>query len=116
MVLVSCSKPISVNQRVGDGEIVDKYYRSSYTTVVFVPCGKALAPINQIHPATYRVTIEVGYNGYSYTTDYNDRFLYSKEKGTKVKVKWTEKVYKNKDGTLKTDISGVEVVDVYGAD
>jgi hypothetical protein len=40
--------------------------------------------------------------------------LYSEKKGTKVKVEWTEKVYKKKDGTLKTDISNVEVVGVYG--
>lgn len=112
MVSVSCSKPTSVNQRVGDGEIVDKYYKPPYTTTVLIPSGKVLMPINQTHPAVYGVTIKVGYNDYSYTTDYSSSQLYSKKKGTKVKVEWIEKVYK-KDDTLKIDISDVKVVGVY---
>lgn len=114
LVLVSCSKPISVNQRVGDGEIVDKYYKPPYTTTVLIPSGKVLIPMTQVHPAIYGVTIRVSYNDYSYTTDYHNASLYSKKKGTKVKVEWTEKVYKKKDGTLNIDISNVEVVGVYG--
>lgn len=114
VVLVSCNKPISVNQRVGDGEIVGKYYKPPYTTTVLIPSGKVLIPMTQVHPAIYGVTIRVSYNDYSYTTDYHNSSLYSKKKGTKVKVEWTEKVYKKKDGTLKTDISNVEVVGVYG--
>ena len=114
MVFVSCNKPISVNQRVGDGEIVDKYYKPTYTTTVLIPSGKVLIPMTQVHPAIYGVTIRVSYNDYSYTTNYYSSQLYSKKMGTKVKVEWTEKVYKNKDGTLKTDISNVEVVGVYG--
>ena len=114
MVLVSCNKPISVNQRVGDGEIVDKYYKPTYTTTVLIPSGKVLIPMTQVHPAIYGVTIRVSYKDYSYTTNYHSSQLYSKKKGTKVKVEWTEKVYKKKDGTLKTDISNVEVVGVYG--
>lgn len=114
VVLVSCSKPISVNQRVGDGEIVGKYYKPPYTTTVLIPSGKVLIPMTQVHPAIYGVTIRVSYNDYSYTTNYHSSQLYSKKKGTKVKVEWTEKVYKKKDGTLKTDISNVEVVGVYG--
>lgn len=112
MVFVSCSKPISVNQRVGDGEIVDKYYKPPYNTTVLIPSGKTLMPITQAHPAVYGVIIKVGYNDYSYTTEYHSSQLYSKKKGTKLKVEWTEKVYK-KDGTLKIDISDVKVVGVY---
>lgn len=112
MVFVSCSKPTSINQRVGDGEIVDKYYKPPYNTTVLIPNGKVLIPINQTHPAVYGVTIKVGYNDYSYTTDYHSSQLYSKKKGTKVKVEWVEKVYK-KDGMLKIDISDVKVVGVY---
>lgn len=111
MVFVSCSKPTSV--RSGDGVIVDKYYKPPYTTMVLIPSGKVLIPIAQPHPAVYGVVIKVSYNDYSYTTDYCSSQLYSKEKGTKVKVEWTEKVYKKKDGTLNTDISNVEVVGVY---
>ena len=114
MVLVSCSKPISVNPRVSDGEIVDKYYKPPYTTTTFVSTGKVFVPITQTHPASYGVTIKVCYNDYSYTTDYNNAFLYSKNKGTKVQVEWTEKVYKNKDGSLKISIEDIEVVGVYG--
>lgn len=114
MALVSCSKLISVNPRSGDGVIVDKYYNPPYTTTVLMPMGKVLMPMTQSHPAVYGVTIKVGYNDYSYTTDYISSQLYSREKGTKVKVEWTEKVYKKKDGTLKTTISDVEVVGVYG--
>lgn len=114
IVLVSCSKPISVNQRVSDGKIVDKYYKPPYTTTVLIPSGKVLIPMTQTHPAIYGVTIKVSYNDYSYTTNYNNAFLYSKDKGTEVKVEWTEKVYKKKDGTLKTAISNIEVVGVYG--
>jgi hypothetical protein len=114
MVLVSCNKPISVNPRSGDGVIVDKYYKPTYTTTVLIPSGKVLIPMTQVHPAIYGVTIRVSYNDYSYTTNYHSSQLYSEKKGTKVKVEWTEKVYKKKDGTLKTDISNVEVVGVYG--
>lgn len=112
MVFVSCSKPISVNQRVGDGEIVDKWYKPPYNTTVLIPSGKTLIPITQTHPAVYGVTIKVGYNDYSYTTDYHSSQLYSKKKGTKVKVEWVEKIHK-KDGALKIDISDVKVVGVY---
>ena len=114
MVLVSCSKPISVNPRSGDGVIVDTYYQPPYATTILIPCGKTLIPTTQSHPAVYRVTIKVSYNDYSYTTDYHSSQLYSKGRGTKVKVEWTEKVYKKKDGTLKTAISNIEVVGVYG--
>lgn len=114
MVFVSCSKPISVNPRSGDGVIVDKYYKPPYTTTTLIPSGKVLIPMTQTHPAIYGVTIKVSYNDYSYTTDYRNASLYSKKKGTKVKVEWTEKVYKKKDGTLKTAISNIEVVGVYG--
>lgn len=114
MVFVSCSKLISVNPRSGDGVIVDKYYHPPYTTTILIPCGKTLIPTTQSHPAVYGVTIKVSYNDYTYTTDYRSSQLYSKGKGTKVKVEWTEKVYKKKDGTLKTNISNVEVVGVYG--
>lgn len=112
MVFVSCSKPTSVNQRVGDGEIVDKYYKPPYNTTVLIPNGKVLMPMTQTHPAVYGVTIKVGYNDYTYTTDYSSSQLYSKKKGTKVKVEWIEKVQK-KDDTLKIDISDVKVVGVY---
>jgi hypothetical protein len=114
MVFVSSNKPISVNPRSGDGVIVDKYYKPTYTTTVLIPSGKVLIPMTQVHPAIYGVTIRVSYNDYSYTTNYYSSQLYSEKKGTKVKVEWTEKVYKKKDGTLKTDISNVEVVGVYG--
>lgn len=101
MVFVSCSKPISVNQMVGDGEIVDKYYKPPYITTVLIPSGKILIPMTQTHPAVYGVTIKVSYNDYSYTTDYCNPQLYSKEKGPKVKVEWTEKVYKKKRWYIK---------------
>jgi hypothetical protein len=114
MVFVSCNKLISVNPRSGDGVIVDKYYKPTYTTTVLIPSGKVLIPMTQVHPAIYGVTIKVSYNDYSYTTNYHSSQLYSEKKGTKVKVEWTEKVYKKKDGTLKIDISNVEVVGVYG--
>lgn len=109
MVSVSCSKPTS---RSGDGVIVDKWYKPSYTTTVLIPSGKALMPITQTHPTVYGVTIKVSYNDYSYTTDYRSSQLHSNKKGTKVRVEWVEKVYK-KDGTLKIDISDVKVVGVY---
>lgn len=109
MVFVSCSKPIS---RSGDGVIIDKWYKPSYTTTVLIPSGKTLIPINQAHPAVYGVTIKVGYNDYSYTTDYRSSQLHSKKKGTKVKVEWVEKIHK-KDGALKIDISDVKVVGIY---
>lgn len=114
MVLVSCSKPISINSRSGDGVIIDTYYKPPYNTTMVIPTGKALIPTVQTHPAIYKVTIKVSYNGYTYTTDYNSSQLYSRGKGTKVKVEWVEKVYKQKDGTLKTIINDVEVTGIYG--
>lgn len=114
MVLVSCSKPVSVNPRSGDGVIIDTYYKPPYSTTVMIPTGKAIIPVPQTHPAIYGVTIKVSYNDYTYTTDYHSSQLYSRGKGTKVKVGWVEKVYKQKDGTLKTTISDVEVTGIYG--
>ena len=114
MVLVSCSKPISVNSRSGDGVIIDAYYKPPYSTTTMISTGEITIPTVQTHPAIYGVTIRVSYNGYTYTTDYHSSQLYSRGKGTKVKVGWVEKVYKQKDGTLKTTISDVEVTGIYG--
>ena len=114
LVLVSCRKPISVNPRVADGTIVDKYYKPPYTTTGLIPSGKVLIPMTQVHPAIYGVTIKVCYNGYSYTTDYHSSSLYSRGIGTEVKVEWVEKVYKKKDGSLNIKIDDIEVVGVYG--
>lgn len=112
MVLVSCSKPISVNQRVGDGEIVDQFCKPPYSTTTTISTGKVTIPTVQTYPAIYRTTIKV--SDYPYTIEYNGNALYSKEIGTKVKVEWVEKVYKQKDGTFKIVTSDVEVIGVYG--
>ena len=112
MVLVSCSKPISVNQRVGDGEIVDQFCKPPYSTTTMISTGKVTIPTVQTYPAIYRTTIKV--SDYPYTIEYNGSALYSKEIGTKVKVEWVEKVYKQKDGTFKIVTSDVEVTGVYG--
>lgn len=114
MLLVSCRKPISMNQREGDGVIVSHYHTSPYTTTTLIPCGKTLIPMSTTHPATYGVTIKCSYNDYTYSTDYQSSQLFAKPKGTKVRLTWTEKVYKNKDGTTETTISHVEVVSIYG--
>ena len=112
MVLVSCSKPISVNRRAGDGEIVDQFCKPPYSTTTMISTGKVTIPTVQTYPAIYRTTIKV--SDYPYTIEYNGSALYSKEIGTKVKVEWVEKVYKQKDGTFKIVTSGVEVTGVYG--
>lgn len=112
MVLVSCSKPISVNRRAGDGEIVDQFCKPPYSTTTMISTGKVTIPTVQTHPAIYRTTIKV--SDYPYTIEYNGSALYSKEIGTKVKVEWVEKVYKQKDGTFKIVTSDVEVTGVYG--
>lgn len=112
MVLVSCSKPISVNRRAGDGEIVDQFCKPPYSTTTMISTGKVTIPTVQIYPAIYRTTIKV--SDYPYTIEYNGSALYSKEIGTKVKVEWVEKVYKQKDGTFKIVTSDVEVTGVYG--
>lgn len=112
MVLVSCSKPISVNQRVGDGEIVDQFCKPPYSTTTMISTGKVTIPTVQTYPAIYRTTIKV--SDYPYTIEYNGSALYSKEIGTKVKVEWVEKVYKQRDGTFKIVTSDVEVTGVYG--
>lgn len=112
MVLVSCSKPISVNQRVGDGEIVDQFCKPPYSTTTMISTGKVTIPTVQTYPAIYKTTIKV--SDYPYTIEYNGSALYSKEIGTKVKVEWVEKVYKQKDGTFKIVTSDVEVIGVYG--
>lgn len=112
MVLVSCSKPISVNQRVGDGEIIDQFCKPPYSTTTMISTGKVTIPTVQTYPAIYRTTIKV--SDYPYTIEYNGSALYSKEIGTKVKVEWVEKVYKQKDGTFKIVTSDVEVIGVYG--
>lgn len=112
MVLVSCSKPISVNRRVGDGEIVDQFCKPPYSTTTMISTGKVTIPTVQTYPAIYRTTIKV--SDYPYTIEYNGSALYSKEIGTKVKVEWVEKVYKQKDGTFKIVTSDVEVTGVYG--
>ena len=112
MVLVSCSKPISVNRRAGDGEIVDQFCKPPYSTTTMISTGKVTIPTVQTHPAIYRTTIKV--SDYPYNIEYNGSALYSKDIGTKVKVEWVEKVYKQKDGTLKTIISDVEVTGIYG--
>lgn len=112
MVLVSCSKPISVNQRVGDGEIVDQFCKPPYSTTTMISTGKVTIPTVQTYPAIYKTTIKV--SDYPYTIEYNGSALYSKEIGTKVKVEWVEKVYKQKDGTFKIVTSDVEVTGVYG--
>ena len=112
MVLVSCSKPISVNRRAGDGEIVDQFCKPPYSTTTMISTGKVTVPTVQTYPAIYRTTIKV--SDYPYTIEYNGSALYSKEIGTKVKVEWVEKVYKQKDGTFKIVTSDVEVTGVYG--
>lgn len=112
MVLVSCSKPISVNRRVGDGEIVDQFCKPPYSTTTMISTGKVTIPTVQTYPAIYKTTIKV--SDYPYTIEYNGSALYSKEIGTKVKVEWVEKVYKQKDGTFKIVTSDVEVIGVYG--
>ena len=112
MVLVSCSKPISVNRRVSDGEIIDQFCKPPYSTTTMISTGKVTIPTVQTYPAIYKTTIKV--SDYPYNIEYNGSALYSKEIGTKVKVEWVEKVYKQKDGTLKTIISDVEVTGVYG--
>ena len=56
LVLVSCRKPISVNPRVADGTIVNKYYKPPYTTTTLIPCGKVLIPMTQTQPAIYRLS------------------------------------------------------------
>ena len=112
MVLVSCSKPISVNQRTSDGEIVDQFCKPPYSTTTMISTGKVTIPTVQTYPAIYRTTIKV--SDYPYTIEYNGSALYSKEIGTKVKVEWVEKVYKQKDGTFKIVTSDVEVTGVYG--
>ena len=112
MVLVSCSKPISVNQRTSDGEIVDQFCKPPYSTTTMISTGKVTIPTVQTYPAIYRTTIKV--SDYPYTIEYNGSALYSKEIGTKVKVGWVEKIYKQKDGTFKIVTSDVEVTGVYG--
>ena len=112
MVLVSCSKPISVNRRAGDGEIIDQFCKPPYSTTTMISTGKVTIPTVQTYPAIYRTTIKV--SDYPYTIEYNGSALYSKEIGTKVKVEWVEKVYKQKDGTFKIVTSDVEVTGVYG--
>lgn len=112
MVLVSCSKPISINRRTGDGEIVDQFCKPPYSTTTMISTGKVTVPTVQTYPAIYRTTIKV--SDYPYTIEYNGSALYSKEIGTKVKVEWVEKVYKQKDGTFKIVTSDVEVIGVYG--
>lgn len=112
MVLVSCSKPISVNRRTSDGEIIDQFCKPPYSTTTMISTGKVTIPTVQTYPAIYRTTIKV--SDYPYTIEYNGSALYSKEIGTKVKVEWVEKVYKQKDGTFKIVTSDVEVTGVYG--
>lgn len=112
MVLVSCSKPISVNRRISDGEIIDQFCKPPYSTTTMISTGKVTIPTVQTYPAIYRTTIKV--SDYPYTIEYNGSALYSKEIGTKVKVEWVEKVYKQKDGTFKIVTSDVEVTGVYG--
>ena len=112
MVLVSCSKPISVNRRAGDGEIIDQFCKPPYSTTTMISTGKVTVPTVQTYPAIYKTTIKV--SDYPYTVEYNGSALYSKEIGTKVKVGWVEKIYKQKDGTFKIVTSDVEVTGVYG--
>lgn len=112
MVLVSCSKPISVNTRSGDGVIIDQFCKPPYSTTTMISTRKVTIPTVQTYPAIYKTTIKV--SDYPYTIEYNGSALYSKEIGTKVKVEWVEKVYKQKDGTFKIVTSDVEVTGVYG--
>lgn len=112
MVLVSCSKPISVSTRSGDGVIIDQFCKPPYSTTTMISTGKVTIPTVQTYPAIYKTTIKV--SDYPYTIEYNGSALYSKEIGTKVKVEWVEKVYKQKDGTFKIVTSDVEVTGVYG--
>lgn len=44
MVLVSCSKPISVNRRAGDGEIVDQFCKPPYSTTTMISTGESHYP------------------------------------------------------------------------
>lgn len=112
MVLVSCSKPISVNTRSGDGVIIDQFCKPPYSTTTMISTEKVTIPTVQTYPAIYKTTIKV--SDYPYNIEYNGSALYSKEIGTKVKVEWVEKVYKQKDGTFKIVTSDVEVIGVYG--
>lgn len=112
MVLISCSKPISVNRRISDGEIIDQFCKPPYSTTTMISTGKVTIPTVQFHPAIYRTTIKV--SDYQYTIEYNGSALYSNEIGTKVKVEWVEKVYKQKDGTFKIVTGDVEVTGIYG--
>lgn len=112
MVLISCSKPISVNRRTSDGEIIDQFCQPPYSTTTMISTGEVTIPTVQTYPAIYKTTIKV--SDYPYTVEYNGSALYSKEIGMKVKVEWVEKVYKQKDGTFKIVTSDVEVTGIYG--
>jgi hypothetical protein len=99
--LVGCAECISTECETVEVVIVDEYYRSAYTTIMFT--GKVMVPV--VHAAVYRIT--VAYNGVEYTIGGSDTYNKYKNMVGETAIGTLEiKTYD--DGTVKYDIVSLE--------
>lgn len=100
-VLTGCAKCINTEYKTVEVEIVNEYYKKSYTTYLWT--GQAGLP--KKHPAIYEITVK--YNGEEYT--FNDEDTYNKYKdkvGQTTTGTLEIRTYDN--GSVRYDIIGLE--------
>ena len=100
-LLSGCVKVVSTENSTIQVKIVDAYYKSPYTTFMYV--GKTLFP--QSHPAEYKIAVE--YDNIRYWFDDKDVYeKYSDRIGEY--TNGTLEIRKYDDGTRKYRIIGLE--------
>lgn len=101
--IVGCAKCISTEYENVEVNIVEEYYKPSYTTLIYNALLKI--PMIQTHSAIYRITVE--YNGVKYIISGSDTYLKYKDKINQTAIGKLEiKTYN--DGTVRYDIISLE--------
>ena len=101
--LVGCTKCISTEYENVEVNIVDEYYKDSYTTVEYNVALKM--PMSKSHPAVYRITVK--YNGVEYTISGSDTYNKYNDKVGQTAI-GTLRIRNYDDGTTKYDIISLE--------
>lgn len=99
--LTGCAKCISTKYENVEVNVVDKYYRGSYTTPM--KAGKTTTMLT--HPAVYKITVE--YDGVEYTISGSDTYNKYKDKVGQTAM-GTLEIRKYDDGSARYDIVSLE--------